>query len=98
MSQIDSVLSALVHPVRRSALQLLADGREFCLCELIDRLGVSQPSMSRHMASLRAAGIVLDRREAQWVRYRLNPRLPVDLAHIVEAVLAAHNATRSAAA
>ena len=39
-------------------------------------------------ALLAAAGLVLDRRVAQWVRYRLNPDLPPDLAPVVQAILA----------
>jgi len=43
--------------------------------------------MSRHMQVLKQAGLVLDRRDAQWVRYRINPDLPRSLACLVEAAL-----------
>ena len=45
--------------------------------------------MSRHMTVLREAGLVLDRRDAQWVRYRRNPQIAPDVAAVVDAVLAA---------
>ena len=51
-------------------------------------LGVSQSRMSRHMAVLKNAGLVVDRRDAQWVRYRLAPDLPADVAALLEAALA----------
>ena len=86
---IDSVLTALANPVRREALALVSGEQELCLCELMERLGVGQSSMSRHMAALRNAGIVLDRRDAQWVRYRRNPDLPQSAARVVDAVIAA---------
>ncbi len=35
-----------------------------------------QPKISRHLAQLRKAGLVLDRRQGQWVYYRLNHALP----------------------
>ena len=44
--------------------------------------------MSRHMKVLREAGIVLDRRDAQWVRYRRNPDLAPEFSAVIDAVLA----------
>ena len=52
-------------------------------------LGVTQSRMSRHMSVLKAAGLVLDRRDAQWVRYRRNPEVARAIANIVESVLGA---------
>jgi ArsR family transcriptional regulator len=45
--------------------------------------------MSRHMKVLREAGLVLDRRDAQWVRYRRNPDLGREFVAVIDAVLAA---------
>ena len=45
--------------------------------------------MSRNMKMLREAGLVLDRRDAQWVRYRRNPGLAPAFAAVIEAVLTA---------
>lgn len=70
MINIDALLAALSHPARRGALRLLAGDDEHCLCELMAKLGVSQSSMSRHMATLKEAGLISDRRDAQWIRYR----------------------------
>ena len=39
------------------------------------------------MQVLKQAGLVLDRRDAQWVRYRINPDLPLSLTRLVEAAL-----------
>jgi len=44
--------------------------------------------MSRHMAALRTVGLVTDRRDAQWVRYRLAADLPPATRAIVDAVMA----------
>ncbi|MEP9347439.1 metalloregulator ArsR/SmtB family transcription factor [Xanthobacter sp. KR7-225] len=81
-------LSALAEPTRLAAVRLLWDGREHCVCELVRVLGVTQSRMSRHMAVLKQAGVVVDRRDAQWVRYRRNPELPAAQATVVDAVLA----------
>jgi ArsR family transcriptional regulator len=89
MTETDRLLAALAHKTRRSALLLLRQTGELCLCELMDRLCVGQSTMSRHMAALKEAGLIADRRDAQWVRYRLRSRLDPTTRRIVSAVLAA---------
>lgn len=84
-----TVLSALAEPTRLQAVQLLSDGSEHCVCELMKKLDASQSRMSRHMQTLKQAGLVVDRRDAQWVRYRLSPDMPQEIRAVVDAVLAA---------
>lgn len=84
---IVAVLSVLAEPTRLEAMRYLADGSEHCVCELMRKLGATQSRMSRHMQVLKQAGLVVDRRDAQWVRYRINPELPPSLARLVEAAL-----------
>jgi len=86
-------LSALAEPTRLAAVQILWDGREHCVCELMRLLGSTQSRMSRHMNALKQAGIVTDRRDAQWVRYRRNPDLPKEMAAVIDAVLNTMNAS-----
>ena len=95
---IHSLLSALSEPTRFGAIRIVWDGGEHCVCELMSRLAATQSRMSRHMACLRAAGLVIDRRDAQWVRYRRNPDLSPELAAVVEAVLKADAPDRRNAA
>ena len=92
------LLSALADPTRLGALRLLWDGEEHCVCELMRKLGASQSRMSRHMATLRQAGLVVDRRDAQWVRYRRHPRLDGQVAAVIDAVMALPPAHREQAA
>ena len=82
-----AVLSALAEPTRLEAMRLLADGSEHCVCELMRELGATQSRMSRHMQVLKHAGLVVDRRDAQWVRYRLNSDLSAPLARLIDAAL-----------
>ena len=82
------ILSALAEPTRLEALRLVWDGREHCVCELMRALGASQSRMSRHVAALKTAGLVVDRRDAQWVRYRRAPDLPQEVIALVDAALA----------
>lgn len=82
-----SVLSALAEPTRLGAMRMLQDGSEHCVCDLMRELEATQSRMSRHMLVLKQAGLVVDRRDAQWVRYRLNPDLPKNIRMLVDAAL-----------
>jgi ArsR family transcriptional regulator len=83
-----TILSALAEPTRLEALRLVWDGREHCVCELMRQLGASQSRMSRHITALKTVGLVVHRRDAQWVRYRRAPNLPQEVVALVDAALA----------
>jgi len=87
MNQTIKILSALAEPTRFEAVRLIWDGREHCVCELMGALDKGQSTMSRHMTVLKKAGLVVDRRDAQWVRYRRNPELSKKLVALIEAAL-----------
>jgi ArsR family transcriptional regulator len=61
---------------RLRCLMLLHAEGELCVCELTEALAVAQPKISRHLATLRAAGVVEDRRQGHWVHYRISEALP----------------------
>lgn len=92
------LMAALADPLRLDAISLIWGGGEHCVCELMRRLGAAQSRMSRHMGVLKAAGLVLDRRDAQWVRYRRNPDLPTSVVALVDAALATLSEQRKEAA
>lgn len=94
-----SPLMALAEPTRLAAVSILWDGSEHCVCELMKRLDATQSRMSRHMQTLKQAGLVVDRRDAQWVRYRLNPDMRPEVRNVLAAVMAAnaHAETKNAA-
>jgi len=50
-----------------------AEPGERCVCELVQRLRVPQPTASRHLAYLRRAGLVEARKQGPWSYYRLTP-------------------------
>lgn len=85
MNQTIRILAALAEPTRFEAMRLLWDGREHCVCELMEVMDKGQSTMSRHMTALKKAGLVVDRRDAQWVRYRRNPDLPSSVVTLIEA-------------
>ena len=67
---MEAVFKALADQTRLRILGLLAAG-EVCVCEIHESLQIPQPTASRHLAYLKRAGLVTDRREGLWVHYRL---------------------------
>lgn len=65
----------LADDTRLRAMVLMHAEGELCVCELTKAIGVSQPKMSRHLAVLRDAGLVRDRRERIWIHYQIEPNL-----------------------
>lgn len=82
---IVAVLSALAEPTRLEAARRRAHSSEHCVCEPMRNVGAIQSRTSRHMQVPKQAGLVVDRRNAQWARCRINPDLPPSLAHLIEA-------------
>ena len=70
------VFKALADETRTRISLLIAREGELCVCELTWALDESQPKISRHLALLRSSGLLADRRQGQWIYYRLHPQLP----------------------
>jgi DNA-binding transcriptional ArsR family regulator len=66
--------NAVAEPRRREIIELLADGREQAVGELVNRLRMPQPAVSKHLRVLRQVGLVTVLRDGQHRRYRLQPR------------------------
>ena len=71
MAQL-AALEALGEPRRLQILDLLRDG-ERPVGDLVDRLGISQPAVSKHLRVLKEAGLVEARADAQRRLYRIRP-------------------------
>ncbi|WP_272952604.1 MULTISPECIES: metalloregulator ArsR/SmtB family transcription factor [Erwinia] len=74
----------LADETRTTIILLLREAGELCVCDLCAVTNQSQPKISRHIALLRDAGLVLDRREGKWVHYRLSPHMPAWAASIID--------------
>lgn len=74
----ESVFRALGDPTRRRILEMLAE-RDMTAGEIAAAFTIAFPSVSRHLAVLRAADLVKAEREGQNVRYRLNTTIVQDL-------------------
>ena len=85
-----ALFKCLADPTRaRLTLLILREG-ELCVCELIHALDDSQPKISRHLAQLRSGGLLLDRRQGQWIYYSINPALPDWVSHVLDTTLQAN--------
>jgi ArsR family transcriptional regulator len=71
MKVLMRVLKALSDPNRMRIVKILQH-REACVCELTEALGITQPSVSRHVKILADADLVENRRDGLWIVYRLN--------------------------
>jgi len=73
MKKTAQIFKALSDETRLRLLALIKDG-ELCVCDLMAVLDLPQSTVSRHLAYLRNAGLVEDRRQGVWMFYRLSPR------------------------
>ena len=69
----DRIFQALADPSRRAIFESLTRG-EAAVKDLTARFAISQPAVSQHLATLRAAGLVNGRRDGRRVYYRVEPR------------------------
>jgi len=78
------LFSCLSDPVRLAVMLLLRREEELCVCELVVALDANQSKVSRHLAQLRNCSLLQDRRQGQWVYYRLHSDLPEWLLHALD--------------
>jgi DNA-binding transcriptional ArsR family regulator len=67
------VFNAIAEPRRRDLIGVLADGREYAVGDVVLRLRMSQPAVSKHLAVLRKVGVVSAIKRGQHRMYKLNP-------------------------
>lgn len=68
MRELSGYFSALSDVTRLKIIHLLTE-HEMCVCELEDRLGMSQPAVSHHLRILRKAGMISNKRKGKWMYY-----------------------------
>lgn len=63
------LMKTLADPTRLKIFKLILDD-ELCVCELQSLLGISQPAVSQHIAKLKTAGLVRERKSSMWTYYK----------------------------
>ncbi len=66
------VFSVIAEPRRREVIAVLSDGQEYAVNEIVVRMNIAQPSVSKHLGALRRAGVVVVVKRGQQRMYRLN--------------------------
>lgn len=85
-----ALFKCLADDTRTKITLLVVSEGELCVCELTAALDLGQPKISRHLALLRSAGLLMDRRQGQWVYYRLHPELPAWVTAVLKDVVDAN--------
>ena len=82
----DSLFAMFANTTRLRSLMLLFKHGELCVCDLTEIIGAAQPNISRYLAQMRDTGLLIDRRQGQWVYYQINPDVPAWVTDVLQAV------------
>ena len=71
-----AIFRVLGEPARLQILSLVAaqPTQEVCACELVETLGLAQPTVSHHLRVLHEANLLTKERRGTWIYYRLSPK------------------------
>ena len=80
--QLATTLKALADPARLRLLSIVAssEGQEACVCDLIEPVGLSQPTVSHHLKVLTEAGFLTRSKRGTWAYYRLRTDALISIA------------------
>ena len=86
--QTAHLLKAVADPARLTMLAALWRAETpVCICDFTASLDLGQPTISHHMAKLRAAGLVDSEKRGIWVYYRIRPELPERMRELLRQLL-----------
>jgi len=71
MEELLQIMKALSDEIRLKIVKLL-EGGELCVCDIVAALDMVQPKVSFHLAALKEAGLIRDRKEGKWTHYSLS--------------------------
>ncbi|MGX5695821.1 metalloregulator ArsR/SmtB family transcription factor [Agromyces soli] len=85
--QLARTIKALADPARLRLLSIVAASadHEACVCDLIEPVGLSQPTVSHHLKILTEAGFLTRSKRGTWAYYRLVPGALDRVAHVIAA-------------
>ena len=77
------IFQAMADPCRIKILMLLREG-ELCVCEIMVGLDRPQSSTSHHLSILRDAGLIKERKDGRWSRYRLSEGAVIEMLNMAK--------------
>jgi DNA-binding transcriptional ArsR family regulator len=80
------IFNAAADPCRIRILKLLREG-ELCVCEIMTALNRPQSSTSHHLSILKDAGLIKERKDGKWSRYRLSDGAVIEMLNQVKLLM-----------
>ena len=90
------ILKAVAHPTRIAILEILRPGEE-CVCRICPELEGSQPNTSKHLATMKAAGILASRQEGTMTFYRVVDTRVYEILELVDQMVRREQRARMSA-
>ncbi|OPX79914.1 MAG: DNA-binding transcriptional repressor ArsR [Methanosaeta sp. PtaB.Bin039] len=84
------IFKAMADPCRVKILMLLREG-ELCACEIMIGLDRPQSSTSHHLSILKDAGLIRERKDGRWSRYRLSEGAVIEMLNIAKLIVENRN-------
>jgi DNA-binding transcriptional ArsR family regulator len=84
--EILAVMKALADE-NRLRIVFALEGRELCLCQIVELLGLAASTVSRHMSILQQARLVESRKDGRWTHFRLDEDAPPEAGEAAELVV-----------
>ena len=82
-----NIIKAMAHPTRLFIVDQLARAGEKCVCELTEMIGADMSTVSKHLATLKGAGIIQDQKRGSQVYYTLRVPCVMNFFDCVESVM-----------
>jgi ArsR family transcriptional regulator len=80
------IFRAMADPCRLKILSLLREG-ELCVCEIMVGVDRPQSSTSHHLSILKDAGLIKERKDGRWSRYRLSEGAVIEMLNLVKLMI-----------
>ena len=88
-ARTSDLMKALADPTRLTMVAALWKASEpVCICDFTNDLGLTQPTISHHMAKLREVGLVESEKDGIWTYYRLRPDLAAHTRRLLAGLIA----------
>ncbi len=84
------IIKALAHPARLAMMDELIAHGERCVCELTELVGTDMSTVSRHLAQMKAAGLVEDEKRGRMIYYRPRVKCLANFFGCIESVIQSH--------
>lgn len=86
IEKMTQLLKAMAHPTRLEILYFLKEKESECVCKIHPALNLEQSNVSQHLRILKNSGVVVSKKEGQWVHYSIAHPEIFDILESVETI------------